>query len=77
MVNNWTLLSAKCCIFLTFGLGSHVGLQASRLSIEASHQLGDDAKEFVDKERYRRLVGRLIYLSHAKCVQGFKYRPIG
>ncbi|XP_043710178.1 uncharacterized mitochondrial protein AtMg00810-like [Telopea speciosissima] len=34
--------------------------------IEFNHQLGSPDGDFVDKERYQCLVGRLIYLSHTR-----------
>ncbi len=36
--------------------------------IEHNHRLGDDRADqvLVNKERYQRLVGRLIYLSHTQ-----------
>lgn len=42
------------------------GLQTLESPIESNHKLQNRVGESVDKERYQRLVGRLIYLSHTK-----------
>ncbi|KAL5567394.1 hypothetical protein UlMin_030558 [Ulmus minor] len=44
-----------------------LGSKPADSPIEPNHKLGDDPeKPKVDKERYQRLVGRLIYLSHTR-----------
>ncbi|KAL5567600.1 hypothetical protein UlMin_024175 [Ulmus minor] len=44
-----------------------LGSKPADSPIEPNHKLGDDPeKPKVDKERYQRLVGRLIYLSHIR-----------
>ncbi|KAL5580295.1 hypothetical protein UlMin_012737 [Ulmus minor] len=66
---------SKACVILsqrkyTLDLLKETGMLGSKPAdspIEPNHKLGDDPeKPKVDKERYQRLVGRLIYLSHTR-----------
>ncbi|XP_058211908.1 uncharacterized mitochondrial protein AtMg00810-like [Rhododendron vialii] len=43
-----------------------LGCRPADSSIEANHHLSGDVGERTDKERYQRLVGRLIYLAHTR-----------
>jgi hypothetical protein len=43
-----------------------LGCKPADSPIEANHHLRSNAGEHTDKERYQRLVGRLIYLSHTR-----------
>ena len=43
-----------------------LGFKPAESPVESNHRLQKGAGEPVDKERYQRLVGRLIYLSHTR-----------
>jgi hypothetical protein len=43
-----------------------LGCKPADSPLEANHHLGSNVGELTDKERYQRLVGRLIYLSHTR-----------
>jgi hypothetical protein len=43
-----------------------LGCKPADSPIEANHHLSGNVGEHTDKERYQRLVGRLIYLSHTR-----------
>ena len=43
-----------------------LGCKPADSPIEANHHLGSNVGELTEKERYQRLVGRLIYLSHTR-----------
>ncbi|XP_019252264.1 PREDICTED: uncharacterized protein LOC109231152 [Nicotiana attenuata] len=43
-----------------------IGCKPTESPIECNHKLQTGVGESIDKERYQRLVGRLIYLSHTR-----------
>ena len=43
-----------------------LGSKACDTPMEANQKLGDDTDGAVDRGRYQRLVGKLIYLSHTR-----------